>query len=640
MSNSGITAIGSTATGAQWSRWTPSRALPSILIFVLSLFFGAGQVRAQCGSLGAPSTTWQNGGNSFWGLDGNWTSGTPTASTNACILNGLSTVTLNTTGNAKGLQVDTGNSLNITSGASLSLVSGTTLNQGTINAGGALTNTSGANFTNNGTLNGSAALTNTSGARLTNNGAITNGVTLTNASGAHLINYGSMDNGLGFGTLINTSGAFLTNYGGMNGGGTYINSSGAHFTNYGDIINTPFSVGSSNVGGTLTNSSGAHFTNYGGITNNGTITNNSGAIFTNYGGIGSFFFGSLSNGGTLINNSGASLIFGDLTFLSNDGTLINRGTISVVDANFGNDGTLNNSGTISTTSGAQHDGTGFSNTGILNNSGTMNASTSSECLGDVCFFINSGTFNNRGTLNITGNSSDGAVYFSNSGTINNRGTLNLNGTTVDNSGTFRNSGAVTIDSSSLFTTSTNYTQTAGRTLVDGTLTATSGAIVDIKGGKLSGAGTINGDVLMRGIMSPGSSGAPGALTINGNYEQGGAGVFDELISGANSNGVLDVTGILALDPGSLLEITLQGGFDPLEDSFTVLDYGSLVGEFSNGSEFFADGFEWTLSYGPNDVVLTAVSTPEPDAMPLFAIGFLALLAYTKKRKGLFYRSGN
>jgi hypothetical protein len=51
--------------------------------------------------------------------------------------------------------------------------------------------------------------------------------------------------------------------------------------------------------------------------------------------------------------------------------------------------------------------------------------------------------------------------------------------------------------------------------------------VDIEGGKLGGTGTINGDVLMKGTLSPGSNGMPGAPTINGNYEQGGTGVFDE-----------------------------------------------------------------------------------------------------------------
>jgi hypothetical protein len=97
MRKSGLATIGTAANGRQYPRWAPSRVLPSVIVVVLLLSVGAGQVRAQCGSLGAPSTMWQNGGNSYWNLDGNWTAGTPTAATNACILNGTSTVTLNTT---------------------------------------------------------------------------------------------------------------------------------------------------------------------------------------------------------------------------------------------------------------------------------------------------------------------------------------------------------------------------------------------------------------------------------------------------------------------------------------------------------------------------------------------------------------
>src|SRR4029077_9369861 len=79
-----------------------SRTLPYLLTLLLSLSLAAGRVWPQCGSLGVPSTTWNNG-NGSWGIAGNWTSGTPTASTNACILDGTSTVTLDTNGNALGL---------------------------------------------------------------------------------------------------------------------------------------------------------------------------------------------------------------------------------------------------------------------------------------------------------------------------------------------------------------------------------------------------------------------------------------------------------------------------------------------------------------------------------------------------------
>jgi hypothetical protein len=209
--------------------------------------------------------------------------------------------------------------------------------------------------------------------------------------------------------------------------------------------------------------------------------------------------------------------------------------------------------------------------------------------------------------------------------------------TFDNTGIFSNSGIVRISSTGLFTTSSDYTQTAGRTIVNGTLTATGGAIVDIEGGKLGGTGMINGDVLMKGIMSPGSGGVPGTFTVNGNFEQTSGGVFDEIIKGASSNGLLDVSGALALDPGSLLEITLQNGFDPVGDSFTILDYGSLSGEFLNGTTFFADGYNWSLTYGSNDAILTAVSgnpvnTPEPGTLALIAFGFLPLLGYAAKRR--------
>ena len=614
MINSGFAAIEGTAIRPQHSLGMAPRPLLSVLALVLSLSFGAGQVRAQCGSLSAPSTTWQNGGNSFWDLNGNWTSGTPTASTNACIVNGTSTVALNGNGNAKGLQLATGNTLNINPGASLSLASGTSLNYGT------LFNSSGT-ITNSGTL--------------ANHGSIIN-------SGEPFI---------GFAVLINNSGAFLTNNGAIGLSGleaALFNNSGAYLINNGTI--------------------GGAFADLG---NSGTFINNS-AISMGYDStLGNAAGGYFANSGTI------SL---DATYLINGGTFNNSGTISVNTAydpsSFANSGTFNNSGTINL--GLFFNNSVFSNSGTLNNKGTINLGDSSSC-GAFCLISvsNSGTLNNKGTLNITTSASDSTGLFglfTNSGTINNSrsgtlsnaltstinntgtinntsganfnnfGTLTNNGIfnntsgahlmdagTINNSGIFANSGTVTISSTGLFTTSTNYTQTAGRTVVNGTLTANSGAIVDIQGGALSGTGTIDGDVLMKAIMSPASSGVPGTLTINGNYEQTSTGVFDEIIKGSSSNGLLDVTGVLALDPGSSLEITLQGGFNPVGDSFTILDYGSLADVFSNGTTFFADGFQWTLSYGPNDAVLTAVSTPEPNTMPLIAISFLALLGFAAKR---------
>src|SRR6202453_3774642 len=71
-----------------------SCAVPFLVVLTLYLCV-AGQVRAHCGNLSGPSTTWSDG-NGSWGVSGNWTSGTPNASTNACIVDGTSAVTLNT----------------------------------------------------------------------------------------------------------------------------------------------------------------------------------------------------------------------------------------------------------------------------------------------------------------------------------------------------------------------------------------------------------------------------------------------------------------------------------------------------------------------------------------------------------------
>jgi len=175
---------------------------------------------------------------------------------------------------------------------------------------------------------------------------------------------------------------------------------------------------------------------------------------------------------------------------------------------------------------------------------------------------------------------------------------------------------VTISSSGLFTTSTNYTQKGGSTLVDGTLTATGSAIVDIQGGSLGGTGTINGNVLMAGTMMPGD--APGTLTIFGNYEQTGSGMFDELIGPSAS--FLNVNGNVFLDPGAFLEITLLNGFDPINQTFGIMDYSSLSGQFANGSSFWDDGYLWDITYGQNQINVTAVSTPEPGSLLLLFIG--------------------
>jgi PEP-CTERM motif len=344
-----------------------------------------------------------------------------------------------------------------------------------------------------------------------------------------------------------------------------------------------FSVGGSGSGfsnyGTVLNASGATFEseyrvyNYGGFTNSGQLemfaTTWNYGTFTNYGNVTNNLEGNMLNYGAFTNYGTFNGCCGTINYAG--GTITNYGAIDIPEFSFTNNGVLNNSGAI-------------------NNAATMNNATGAN-------------FTNFGTVTTTG--------------------------TINNSGNFTNFGAVTISNSGLFTTSTNYLQMAGSTLVNGTLTATGSAIVNIQGGTLGGTGTINGNVAMGGTLTPGAPGTPGTLTIVGNYEQLGNGTLEELI-GPVSQSSLNVIGGVALDSGASLDIALLNGYDPVGQTFDIMNYSSLVGQFSNGSSFWDDGYLWDVSYGQNQIDVRAVQVPEPSSLSLLLIG-LAALAFCAHR---------
>jgi hypothetical protein len=337
--------------------------------------------------------------------------------------------------------------------------------------------------------------------------------------------------------------------------------------------------------------------------------------------------GTLNNAGTLYNQFGGEVFFGGrpAAILNNliGGTITNAGGFHM-----SRDSTLVNYGALTNQSGGNLTlslGGGLANSATLTNAGNFTIRDG--------FLNNSfGAYlNNSSEGTITNSFFDGTITNSglliNAGTLINIGTLNNNGT-LDNNGNFTNSGAVAISGSGLLTTSTNYTQTAGSTLVNGTLTATGSAIVNIQGGIFGGSGTINANVMMGGALMPEPGDSPGTLTIFGNYEQTGTGIFDELMSPL-SHSFLDVNGNVVLDPGSLLEISLLDGFNPLGQTFDIMDYNNLVGEFANGSSFSDDGYIWDVTYGQNQIDVTAVRVPEPGTFSLLGGAVLIwLLLYT------------
>jgi hypothetical protein len=157
----------------------------------------------------------------------------------------------------------------------------------------------------------------------------------------------------------------------------------------------------------------------------------------------------------------------------------------------------------------------------------------------------------------------------------NGGTVRVaSGGTVTVQGPFSNAGTVKIATGGTFSTSgADYTQSAGTTIVDGLLSA---ANVNLMGGLLTGAGTIQADVINAATVEPGDP--VGTLTIQGNYTQTATGVLLTQIGGPSEFGQLAVTGTATL--GGTLEVSMMKGYVPaVGNSFQILTFAQASGSF-------------------------------------------------------------
>lgn len=323
--------------------------------------------------------------------------------------------------------------------------------------------------------------------------------------------------------------------------GTVVNSgtmdnSGA-MRNFGKLIN----IGTLNNFGDLTNiqSRAGHVRNTGAMNNFGRVSG----------------YGSTENSG-ILNNFGT---FNTGDFGNNTGVVNNYSDAVLLSAQrYTNDGVVNNSlgATVKTT-------VGWINNGAINNSGTLN-------------FENSRFLNNNGVLN-----NRSAATFTIAHELNNRGLLRNEGM-LANDGRISNSSRFLITESGSVTGPGNYNQSAGTTVINGSMTQ---AAARFDGGVLSGGGSIMSVVVMNGsTIAPGN--AIGVLTIRGAYRQTATGRFAAEIGGP-LKGVgydyLDVSGTAALD--GQLDVSLYdfggGVFSPtIGDTFEILHAESIVGRFS------------------------------------------------------------
>jgi hypothetical protein len=320
--------------------------------------------------------------------------------------------------------------------------------------------------------------------------------------------------------------------------------------NDGEIVNAS---SFSNINATLEGLAGGYMENV------GTFTNLLGSTLTNTGQFENF--GLLDNSGSISNDSFPTSglyrgIFKNRHILNNlaGATAENR-------ERWFNLGTMNNSGTFTNSLA----GLGMSNSGVVNN------------LADGTFendhiLNNSGEFNNDGTL-------------TNTGTLNNTGTLDVGLTgVVDNTGAINNGATVTIDQGGQIHSSTpgmdTYTQTAGTTVVNGSLVATT---IDIQAGILSGSGTLIGPVTVgpTATVSPGNSTAK--LTIDGTLTFDATSTVEIEINGSMADTQYDVLEITdAVTLAGTLTVTVDAGFTPAEgEAFDVITFASHSGQFDD-----------------------------------------------------------
>jgi len=445
-------------------------------------------------------------------------------------------------------------------------------------------------FTNNGTLTmfGSPADTLKVSGTLTNNAGATLNLL---ANSSDVANVGTLSNSgsvsIGAGTTLNLTnqatgitdvpkGSTLTVNGTLKAG------TANGLANLGSVEGTlnlgnGQTTGDTPGSGTLTVASGGSLV----LMNSGTTLSVTGAL-SDAGSV------SLNSGATLNLTKGMSNLTGQL-FLQNGKTTTitpSAGTLTLA------------SGSILEVSGAS----GLTVNGSLTND-TFSFDTGSPNGGGNTVTVNGG-FTNNGTLTMFGSPADTLKV---SGTLtNNAGaTLNLlaNSTDVANVGSLSNSGTVNINGGTILNvtgTGSKYTQTAGTTTDDGSLTLPSSGMLSLNGGSLFGQGTITGAVTSSsgGAINPGhSSSTPGILTVNGAYTQSSTGVLDISIGGTTPGSQYDqlnVTNSNSAKVNGTLNLSLINGFVPaIGTTFDILNASSVSGTFStvngtkiNGSEHF------------------------------------------------------
>jgi fibronectin-binding autotransporter adhesin len=552
----------------------------------------------------------------------------------------------------------------ISSNASVLQVTNTTIN------GGAVTLTGASNLQLlNGTIQ-NGALTNSSTGTIESVGGTTNtlGGTINNPAGGIL----KLDNGSALHLLTGaypTLGAVQLN---STGNSTQLVINGAATLSGGSVTmsNNPNNyIWSEAAGDTLTNQETIQGS--GNIGNGQMTLVNSGTINANQSNTLLVQTNAFTNNGTLQVSSGSLLHveggiftnFNPITKTLTGGTYNTSGTLEI--DNLGSAGgeivtnaaniVLNGSSSTFVDSGSKN---------VLSNLAT-NAPGSSFTVSGGRTFTTAGNFTNNGSLvvgsgsnftvngsltNFSGTTLTGGIYnvsgtlqFNSANIVTNAANITLNGTssqilnqssangianfatnaaggaftiqggrTFTTVGSFSNAGAFTIGTGSTFTIggTGSYTQTAGTTTDDGTLTLPSAGKLNLNSGSLFGLGAITGAVASSGAITPGNSAtSTGILKDTGAYTQNSGGTLNIAINGTTAGTSYDQFNPSTAVLNGTLNITRPTGFVPTVGStFKIMNFSSETGNFATVNGLAINSSEhFTVTVQSTDVLLTVVS---------------------------------